>query len=29
MSYLLRETKAPPAPDVQPDTSDGGNTDGG
>jgi len=29
MSYLLRETKAPPAPDAPPDTGDGGNADGG
>ena len=29
MSYLLRETKAPPAPDAPPDTGDAGNADGG
>ena len=29
MSYLLREAKASPAPDVQPDTGDAGNADGG
>jgi hypothetical protein len=29
MSYLLRETKAPPAPDAPSDTGDGGNADGG
>ena len=29
MSYLLRESKAPPAPDAPPDTGDGGNADGG
>lgn len=29
MSYLLRETKASPAPDAPPDTGDGGNADGG
>lgn len=29
MSYLLREAKAPPAPDAAPDTGDDGNPDGG
>jgi hypothetical protein len=29
MSYLLRETKAPPAPETPTDTGDGGNADGG
>ena len=29
MSYLLREAKAPPAPDAPPDAGDGDNADGG